>query len=65
MSAFKIQDIRSLEASPSNPSQLSTKVGEMILSSKHISAKVENVNAETGEYRLVLQGTLNKDTTKL
>jgi hypothetical protein len=64
MSPFKIQDLRNLESAPSNPAQLSTKVGEMILSSKHISAKVENVNAETGEYRLVLQGTLDKETTK-
>ena len=64
MSPFKIQDLRTLESAPSNPAQLSTKVGEMILSSKHISAKVENVNAETGEYRLVLQGTLDKETTK-
>ena len=64
MSPFKIQDIRNLEASPSTPTQLSTKVGEMILSSKHISARVENVNPETGEYRLVLQGTLNKESTK-
>ena len=61
---FKIQDIRSLENSPVVPSQLSTKVGEMILNSKHLVAKVENVNSETGEYRLVLQGTLTKDTVK-
>ena len=61
MAHFKIQDIRTLEASPTSPAQLSTKVGEMILSSKNISAKAETVNAETGEYRLVLQGTLNKE----
>jgi len=64
MSHFKIQDIRTLEVSPTIPSQLSTKVGEMILSSKNISAKVESVNADTGEYRLVLQGTLTKEAIK-
>lgn len=61
---FKIQDIRSLEVSPAVPAQLSTKVGEMIRNSKHIVAKVETVNNETGEYRLVLQGTLSKETIK-
>lgn len=63
MSHFKIQDIRALD-SPKSPAQLSTKVGEMILSSQNISAKVESVNMETGEYRLVLQGTLNKEPVK-
>lgn len=61
---FKIQDIRSLENSPVVPAQLSTKVGEMILNSKHLVAKVETVNNETGEYRLVLQGTLTKEAIK-
>ena len=61
---FKIQDIRSLETSPAIPAQLSTKVGEMILNSKHLVAKVETVNNETGEYRLVLEGTLTKEAIK-
>ena len=64
MSHFKIQDIRNLEVSPTIPAQLSTKVGEMILSSKNLIAKVESVNNETGEYRLVLQGTLTKEPLK-
>jgi hypothetical protein len=63
MSPFKIHDIRSLDT-PKSPAQLSTKVGEMILSSQSVNAKVESVNPETGEYRLVLQGTLNKDAIK-
>ncbi|HZL84449.1 MAG TPA: hypothetical protein VFD07_03630 [Candidatus Krumholzibacteria bacterium] len=63
MSPFKIHDIRALD-SPKSPAQLSTKVGEMILSSQNVNAKVESVNPETGEYRLVLQGTLNKDAIK-
>lgn len=61
---FKIQDIRSLENSPVVPAQLSTKVGDIILNSKHLVAKVETVNNETGEYRLVLQGTLTKEAIK-
>jgi len=63
VSQFKIHDIRALDSNKT-PAQLSTKVGEMILSSQNISAKVESVNPETGEYRLVLQGTLNKEAIK-
>ena len=64
MARFKVQDIQSLEQAPSNPTQLRTKVGEMILSSTNIHAKVESLNAETGEYRVVLQGTLSKEESK-
>jgi len=64
MSHFKIQDFRTLESAPTIPAQLSTKVGDMILSSKNIIAKVESVNNDTGEYRLVLQGTLTKESFK-
>jgi hypothetical protein len=64
LSHFKIQDIRTLDSPPTSPAQLSTRLGEMILSSQKISAKVESSNPETGEYRLVLQGTLNKEAVK-
>lgn len=60
MPNFKFQEIRNLESTSSNPTQLKSKVGEMILSSTNVHAKVESVNPETGEYRLVLQGTLNE-----
>jgi hypothetical protein len=33
----------------------------MILSSTVARAKVEAINPETGEYRVVLQGTLDKE----
>lgn len=60
MPSFKFQEIRSLEASSVNPTQLKSKVGDMILSSTNVHAKVESINQETGEYRLVLQGTLQE-----
>jgi hypothetical protein len=65
MASFKIQEVRGLEAASTNPTQLKTKVGDMILSSTDVHAKVESLNDETGEYRLVLQGTLHKEGLKL
>lgn len=64
MPRFRIQDIHTLENAPISPFNLRTKLGEMILNSTVVTAKVETVNPETGEYRLVLQGTLDKDETK-
>ena len=64
MAKFHIQDLRSLENAPTSPSSLRNKVGEMILCSTTARAKVEAINPETGEYRVVLQGTLDKEETK-
>ena len=58
MPVFRFQEIRNLETSSTNPTQLKSKVGDMILSSTDVHAKVESIDPETGEYRLVLQGTL-------
>ncbi|MBI3447920.1 MAG: hypothetical protein HY049_03235 [Acidobacteria bacterium] len=64
MARFHIQDLRSLENVPASPASLRTKVGEMILNSTSARAKVEAMNPETGEYRVVLTGTLDKADTK-
>jgi len=61
MARFHIQDVRSLENAPTSPASLRSKIGEMILSSTVARAKVEAFNTETGEYRVVLQGTLDKE----
>jgi hypothetical protein len=37
----------------------------MILNSTIARAKVEAINPETGEYRVVLQGTLDREDVKL
>jgi hypothetical protein len=62
MPRFKFQDIHAIEQTP-NP-QLRTKVGEMLTLSTQVRAKVESLNTETGEYRIVLQGTLAKEEVK-
>lgn len=64
MPRFRVQDINTLENAPTSPQNLRSKIGEMILNSTVCKAKIETVNPETGEYRLVLQGTLDKEETK-
>lgn len=64
MPRFSVQDFRSIESTPSSPALLRAKIGEMILHSTVSRAKVEALNPETGEYRVVLQGTLDREETK-
>jgi hypothetical protein len=64
MAGFKIQELRNLEAPNTNPTTIKTKVSEMLQSSSTVRAKVESLNPESGEYRLVLQGTLQQQALK-
>ena len=64
MPRFRIYDLSSIERSPTSPSSLRNKISEMIMSSVNAKAKVELINPETGEYRIVLHGTLDKEDTK-
>lgn len=64
MARFRIQEVHSIANDPSSPATLRSKISEMILSSTVCRAKVEALNPETGEYRVVLQGTLDKEETK-
>jgi len=64
MSHFSLNDVRSLENPAVSPGALRTKVGEMITSSTSCRAKVEAINPNTGEYRVVIQGTLDKAELK-
>ncbi|HET9480744.1 MAG TPA: hypothetical protein VFP98_03230 [Candidatus Polarisedimenticolia bacterium] len=64
MARFRIQDIRTVEHAPTSPGALRSKLGEMLISSINASARVEGFNLETGEYRIVLLGTLDKEESK-
>ena len=64
MARFRIQDIRTLERSPTAPGTLKNKLGELLFSSIDATAKVEGFNLDTGEYRIVLQGTLDTEDSK-
>ncbi len=64
MPRFRIHDLNSIERTPTSPATLRNKISEMILNSVNARAKVELVNPETGEYRIVLQGTIDREETK-
>jgi hypothetical protein len=64
MARFRMQDIRTVERTPTAPGTLRNKIGELLISSVSCTAKVDALNLDTGEYRIVLQGTLDKEDTK-
>ena len=64
MARFRIDDVQNLDMAPTSPANLRAKIGEMILSSTVVRARVETANPETGEYRLILQGTIDKEETR-
>ena len=64
MARFRMDDFRTIEHAPTSPATLRSKIAEVILSSTHAKARVESINPETGEYRIMLQGTLDRETSK-
>lgn len=64
MARFRIDDLKSIEHAPTSPASLRSKIAEVILSSTHAKCRVDSINPETGEYRVVLQGTLDRESTK-
>ncbi len=64
MARFRVDDLKTIEHTPTSPSTLRAKISEVILSSTHAKARVESINPETGEYRVVLQGTLDRENSK-
>lgn len=64
MARFRMDDFRTIENTPTSPATLRSKIGEVILCSTHARARVESMNPETGEYRIVLQGTLDRENSK-
>ena len=64
MSRFKVGDLSTLEKSPTSPLTLRNKIGEMLFNSTQAVATVEIVNKDTGEYRVVLQGTLDTEESR-
>jgi hypothetical protein len=64
MSGVHISNLRIIEKAenaPSFPANLRNKITEEILNSSVTRARVEALNPETGEYRVVLQGTLDRE----
>jgi hypothetical protein len=61
MSRFRLEDFPLLETSPTSAATLRAKLGEMLVSSTTARVRIETVNPQTGEYRIVLQGTIDME----
>ena len=61
MNKFTYNDFRVREKCPTSPKNLQWGISNLVFCSVNTKAKVETVNPETGEYRIVLQGTLDMD----
>ena len=53
------ESLNAIERTPASPSALSTGLWDVLSHSISSRVKVEGFNLETGEYRIVLQGTLD------
>jgi hypothetical protein len=62
MTRFTYNDFRWLEKCPTSPKQMHEGICNLVYCSVNTKAKVENCNPETGEYRIMLQGTLDTNT---
>lgn len=56
--------VDALERNPASPAALTRNLWEVLSSSVTANARVDSVNWETGEYRVVLQGTIDLEETK-
>ena len=63
MMRFQLDDFTLLEKAPTSAAALRTKLGEMLISSTSARVQIDSVNPQTGEYRLVLLGTLDLEKT--
>ena len=63
MTRFRLDDFPLLETAPTSAASLRAKIGEMLISSSSARVRIDSVNPQTGEYRIVLQGTLDTEAT--
>ena len=63
MSRFLVEHFPLLEAMPTSAATLRAKIGEMLVSSTSARVRIESINPETGEYRVVLHGTIDVEKT--
>lgn len=64
MPGIRPEDLKSIERAPTSPAALKNGLWEVLSNSVVTKAKVDSYNWETGEYRVVLQGTLDLEATK-
>jgi len=58
MTLFNIRDLEIIRNANISSTTLKRQINSMIENSDHCKAIVESLNRETGEYRIILQGTL-------
>lgn len=64
MARFRMDDLKSIETAPTSPVSLNNKLGGVILSSTQARCRVESIDPATGEYRVILEGTLDRETDR-
>jgi hypothetical protein len=57
-------DLSAIERAPVSPAALTQGIWEVLRNSVATKARVDSFNWETGEYRVVLQGTLDLSENK-
>ena len=63
MFQFQLDQLHTIEKAPTSPTNLASKFQSLVLSSVNVRAKVEGINPATGQYRVVLEGTLDKESS--
>ena len=61
MPKFTYDDFHMFENSSTSPAGVKDGITNLMTSSMNPYARVELLNKRTGEYRIILQGTLNTD----
>lgn len=61
MPKFTYDDFYTFEKSSTTPTEIEDSISNLMVSSMDTRAKLDAVNQKTGEYRIILQGTLNID----
>jgi hypothetical protein len=59
MKNFRYPNFPWIEKTPTSPAALQHRLTDLMFNSTNCRCKVETWNNETGEYRIVLQGTLD------
>ena len=61
MQKFTVRDFSMFEKTPISPTEISDRISNLMICTTNVKTQVESINEKTGEYRIVLQGTLNTD----
>jgi len=61
MQRFRYHNFPWVDKTPTSPAALQHRITDLLFNSTTCRCKVDMCNTETGEYRIVLQGTLDWD----